>query len=141
MDVRLNTRATADTLEPYDEVVVATGVSPRTPEIPGVDHPSVVGYLDVLRDDVHVGDRVAILGAGGIGFDVAEYLTDSGDKASEDPATYFRSWGVDMDYRAAGGSPPPSGPPRRAPSTSSSARPPRSGWDSARPPAGSTAPN
>ncbi|MER5875361.1 FAD-dependent oxidoreductase [Streptomyces sp. NPDC060235] len=103
VDVRLNTRATADTLEPYDEVVVATGVSPRTPEIPGVDHPSVVGYLDVLRDDVHVGDRVAILGAGGIGFDVAEYLTDSGDKASEDPATYFRSWGVDMDYRAAGG--------------------------------------
>ncbi|MFF0138058.1 FAD-dependent oxidoreductase [Streptomyces sp. NPDC005227] len=103
VDVRLNTRATADTLEPYDEVVVATGVSPRTPEIPGVDHPSVVGYLDVLRDGVHVGDRVAILGAGGIGFDVAEYLTDSGDKASEDPATYFRSWGVDMDYRAPGG--------------------------------------
>ncbi|MCX4992878.1 MULTISPECIES: NADPH-dependent 2,4-dienoyl-CoA reductase [unclassified Streptomyces] len=103
VDVRLNTRATVDTLEAYDEVVVATGVSPRTPEIPGVDHPSVVGYLDVLRDGAPVGDRVAILGAGGIGFDVAEYLTDSGDKASEDPSTYFRSWGVDMDYRAPGG--------------------------------------
>ncbi|MFF4351265.1 FAD-dependent oxidoreductase [Streptomyces sp. NPDC001530] len=103
VDVRLNTRVTAGGLDDYDEVVVATGVSPRTPEIPGVDHPSVVGYLDVLRDGAAVGDRVAILGAGGIGFDVAEYLTDSGDKASEDPATYFRNWGVDMDYRAPGG--------------------------------------
>jgi len=103
VDVRLNTRVTADALDAYDEVVVATGVSPRTPEIPGVDHPSVVGYLDVLRDGAPVGDRVAILGAGGIGFDVAEYLTDSGDKASEDPATYFRNWGVDMEYRAPGG--------------------------------------
>jgi 2,4-dienoyl-CoA reductase (NADPH2) len=103
VDVELNTRVTADGLDAYDEVVVATGVSPRTPEIPGVDHPSVVGYLDVLRDGAPVGDRVAILGAGGIGFDVAEYLTDGGDKASEDPATYFRNWGVDMDYRAPGG--------------------------------------
>ncbi|MGW3911737.1 FAD-dependent oxidoreductase [Streptomyces sp. NPDC005070] len=103
VDVRLNTPATVENLAAYDEVVVATGVSPRTPEIPGVDHPSVVGYLDVLRDGAPVGDRVAILGAGGIGFDVAEFLTDSGDKASEDPATYFRSWGVDMDYRTPGG--------------------------------------
>ncbi|MEU2584163.1 NADPH-dependent 2,4-dienoyl-CoA reductase [Streptomyces avermitilis] len=103
VDVRLNTRVTSEQVAAYDEVVVATGVSPRTPGIPGIDHPSVLGYLDVLRDNAPVGDRVAILGAGGIGFDVAEYLTDSGDKASEDPATYFRSWGVDMDYRAPGG--------------------------------------
>ncbi|WP_371552187.1 NADPH-dependent 2,4-dienoyl-CoA reductase [Streptomyces sp. NBC_00554] len=103
VDVRLNTRIDAEDVLGYDDVVVATGVSPRTPEIPGVDHPSVVGYLDVLRDGAPVGDRVAILGAGGIGFDVAEYLTDSGDKASEDPATYFRNWGVDMDYRGPGG--------------------------------------
>ncbi|MFF0031269.1 FAD-dependent oxidoreductase [Streptomyces avermitilis] len=103
VDVRLNTRVTSEQVAAYDEVVVATGVSPRTPGIPGIDHPSVLGYLDVLRDNAPVGDRVAILGAGGIGFDVAEYLTDSGDKASEDQATYFRSWGVDMDYRAPGG--------------------------------------
>ncbi|MGC5564077.1 FAD-dependent oxidoreductase [Streptomyces sp. FR-108] len=103
VDVRLNTPVSDRDLAAYEEVVVATGVGPRTPEIPGVDHPSVVGYLDVLRDGAPVGDRVAILGAGGIGFDVAEYLTDSGDKASEDPATYFRHWGVDMDYRAPGG--------------------------------------
>jgi 2,4-dienoyl-CoA reductase (NADPH2) len=114
VDVRLNTRAAAGDLADYDEVVVATGVSPRTPDIPGVDHPSVVGYLDVLRDGVPVGDRVAILGAGGIGFDVAEFLTDGGDKASEDPATYFRQWGVDMDYLAAGGlaAPERTAPPR-----------------------------
>ncbi|MBZ6083048.1 NADPH-dependent 2,4-dienoyl-CoA reductase [Streptomyces olivaceus] len=101
--VRLNTRVAADGLAGYDEVVVATGVTPRTPDIPGVDHPSVLGYLDVLRDGAPVGDRVAILGAGGIGFDVAEYLTDSGDKAHEDPGTYFRRWGVDTGYRAPGG--------------------------------------
>ncbi|GAX51845.1 NADPH-dependent 2,4-dienoyl-CoA reductase [Streptomyces olivochromogenes] len=103
VDVRLNTRVAAEDVSAYDEIVVATGVAPRTPEIPGVDHPSVLGYLDVLRDGAPVGDRVAILGAGGIGFDVAEYLTDGGDKASEDPATYFRHWGVDMDYQAPGG--------------------------------------
>ncbi|MDX3070170.1 FAD-dependent oxidoreductase, partial [Streptomyces sp. ND04-05B] len=76
---------------------------PRHPRVAGVYHPKVVGYLDVLRDAVTVGDRVAILGAGGIGFDVAEYLTDGGEKTSEDPAAYFRQWGVDMDYRAPGG--------------------------------------
>lgn len=105
VDVQLNTRATAAELAKaaYDDVVVATGVTPRTPEIPGIDHPSVVGYLDVLRDSAPVGERVAIIGAGGIGFDVAEYLTDSGDKASLDPATYFRQWGVDMDYKDRGG--------------------------------------
>ncbi|MDX3695404.1 NADPH-dependent 2,4-dienoyl-CoA reductase [Streptomyces europaeiscabiei] len=103
VDVRLDTRVEADDLAAYDEVVVATGVTPRIPELPGVDHPKVLGYLDVLRDGAPVGDRVAILGAGGIGFDVAEFLTDGGEKTSEDPAAYFRQWGVDMDYRAPGG--------------------------------------
>ncbi|MEV6027754.1 NADPH-dependent 2,4-dienoyl-CoA reductase [Streptomyces sp. NPDC052036] len=114
VDVRLNTRVVATDLAGFDEIVVATGVSPRTPEIPGIDHPRVLGYLDVLRDGAPVGDRVAVLGAGGIGFDVAEYLTDTGDKASEDPATYFRHWGVDMDYDAPGGLGTPERPaPRR----------------------------
>ena len=103
VEVRLDTRVTAGDVAGHDEVVVATGVSPRVPDIPGVDHPSVLGYLDVLRDGAPVGDRVAVLGAGGIGFDVAEFLTDGGDKAHEDPATYFRQWGVDLDYRAPGG--------------------------------------
>ncbi|MEU3949764.1 NADPH-dependent 2,4-dienoyl-CoA reductase [Streptomyces sp. NPDC029526] len=103
VDVRLDTRVTAADVSRHDEIVVATGVVPRVPDIPGVDHPSVLGYLDVLRDGAPVGDRVAILGAGGIGFDVAEFLTDSGDKAHEDPATYFRHWGVDLDHASAGG--------------------------------------
>lgn len=103
VDVRLSTRVAAGDLTGHDEVVVATGVTPRTPDIPGIEHPSVVGYLDVLRDSAPVGERVAVLGAGGIGFDVAEYLTDGGDKAHEDPSAYFRLWGVDMDYRAPGG--------------------------------------
>ncbi|MFI8189267.1 FAD-dependent oxidoreductase [Streptomyces sp. NPDC085946] len=103
VDVRLNTWVGPDDLAGYDEVVVATGVTPRVPDIPGVDHPSVVGYLDVLQGGAPVGERVAVLGAGGIGFDVAAYLTDGGDKAHEDPATYFRHWGVDLDYRAPGG--------------------------------------
>ncbi|MFF3288732.1 FAD-dependent oxidoreductase [Streptomyces sp. NPDC003023] len=103
--VRLGTWVTADdvTADDFDEVVVATGVTPRTPDIEGVDHPSVVGYLDVLRDGAPVGEQVAVIGAGGIGFDVAEFLTDGGDSASLDPQTYFRQWGVDMDYTAPGG--------------------------------------
>ncbi|MEZ3179628.1 NADPH-dependent 2,4-dienoyl-CoA reductase [Streptomyces pimonensis] len=103
VDVRLDTRVTAGDVAGHDEVVVATGVTPRVPDIPGVDHRSVLGYLDVLRDGAPVGDRVAILGAGGIGFDVAEFLTDGGDKAHENPETYFRRWGVDLDHRAPGG--------------------------------------
>ncbi|NBM15988.1 NADPH-dependent 2,4-dienoyl-CoA reductase [Streptomyces sp. GC420] len=105
VDVRLNTRVEAGDpeLDAYDEIVVATGVTPRTPDIPGIDHSSVVSYLDVLRDHAPVGERVAIIGAGGIGFDIAEYLTDSGEKTSLDPDVYFRHWGVDTDYRTAGG--------------------------------------
>ncbi|CAL9598120.1 2,4-dienoyl-CoA reductase [Streptomyces sp. enrichment culture] len=103
VDVRLDTFVTAADLDGYEEVVVATGVTPRVPDIPGVDHPSVLGYLDVLRDGAPVGARVAILGAGGIGFDVAEYLTDGGDKAHEDPGAYFRRWGVDPHYTGPGG--------------------------------------
>ncbi|MFE9371248.1 NADPH-dependent 2,4-dienoyl-CoA reductase [Streptomyces sp. NPDC006711] len=105
VDVRLNTEVRAADLSDgsYDEIVVATGVTPRTPEIPGSDHPSVVSYLDVLRDGAPVGERVAVVGAGGIGFDVAEYLTDGGDAASLDAQTYFRQWGVDTTYAGRGG--------------------------------------
>ncbi|MGW2559365.1 oxidoreductase [Streptomyces sp. NPDC001514] len=103
VDVRLKTLVTPELLTGYDEIVVATGVSPRTPAIEGVGHPSVVSYLDVLRDGAKVGDRVAIVGAGGIGFDVAEFLTDGGEGASLDPETYFRQWGVDTAYATPGG--------------------------------------
>ncbi|MEU7391738.1 NADPH-dependent 2,4-dienoyl-CoA reductase [Streptomyces tanashiensis] len=115
IDVRLNTYVSAADLEGYDEVVVATGVTPRTPGIAGEDHPSVLSYLDVLRDGAPVGDRVAIIGAGGIGFDVAEFLTDGGESASQDPETYFRQWGVDTSYENRGGlrAPERNAPPRQ----------------------------
>ncbi|MFE9132900.1 FAD-dependent oxidoreductase [Streptomyces sp. NPDC007355] len=115
VDVRLGTPVAATDLDGYDEVVVATGVSPRTPAIAGVDHPSVVSYLDVLRDGAPVGERVAIIGAGGIGFDVAEFLTDGGEGASQDPETYFRQWGVDTSYENRGGlrAPERAAPPRQ----------------------------
>ncbi|MFD4985590.1 FAD-dependent oxidoreductase [Streptomyces sp. NPDC058374] len=105
VDVRLGKPVTAADLpeDAYDEVVLATGVTPRVPAIPGVDPPAVVGYLDVLRGQVPVGRRVAVIGAGGIGFDVAAHLTDSGDGASRDAATYFRHWGVDTEYATPGG--------------------------------------
>ncbi|MFF4870574.1 FAD-dependent oxidoreductase [Streptomyces sp. NPDC000961] len=115
VEVRLNTPVAAADLDGYDEVVVATGVSPRTPAIEGVDHPSVVSYLDVLRDGAPVGERVAVIGAGGIGFDVAEFLTDGGEGASQDPETYFRQWGVDTSYENRGGlrTPERTAPPRQ----------------------------
>ncbi|MEU6957506.1 NADPH-dependent 2,4-dienoyl-CoA reductase [Streptomyces sp. NPDC045714] len=103
VDVRLGARADAGSLDGFDEIVLATGVEPRTPAIPGTDHPNVVSYLDVLRDGAPVGDRVAIVGAGGIGFDVAEFLTDGGDAASLDADTFFRQWGVDTAYAERGG--------------------------------------
>ncbi|MFJ8399250.1 FAD-dependent oxidoreductase [Streptomyces microflavus] len=103
VELRLSTRADAGTLDGFDEIVLATGVEPRTPAIPGTDHPNVVSYLDVLRDGAPVGDRVAIVGAGGIGFDVAEFLTDGGDAASLDAETFFRQWGVDTAYAERGG--------------------------------------
>lgn len=103
VDVRLRTPVAVDDLTGFDEVVVATGVTPRTPEISGVDHPKVVSYVDVLRGDAEVGARVAVVGAGGIGFDVAEFLTDGGEGASRDPEEFFRQWGVDTDLAAPGG--------------------------------------
>ncbi|MFD6764016.1 oxidoreductase [Streptomyces roseolus] len=115
IDVRLDTHVSAADLDGYDEVVVATGVTPRDPGIEGQDHPSVLSYLDVLRDGAPVGERVAVIGAGGIGFDVAEFLTDGGEGASQDPETYFRQWGVDTSYENRGGlrAPERNAPPRK----------------------------
>ena len=89
--VHLGRRVTADDLAGFDEVVVATGVEPRVPSIPGVDHPSVVSYQDVIRHGAPVGDTVAILGAGGIGFDVAEFLLHDPGESLEH---WMERWGV-----------------------------------------------
>ncbi|GAB4400613.1 MAG: hypothetical protein OHK0048_15960 [Rhodoferax sp.] len=103
--VVLGQRISADELAAagFDDVVLATGVVPRTPPIPGIDHPKVLGYLDVLRDHRPVGRKVAIIGAGGIGFDTAEYLLHAGHSATLDPSAFFAEWGVDPSLQARGG--------------------------------------
>ncbi|MDO8447980.1 MAG: NADPH-dependent 2,4-dienoyl-CoA reductase [Rhodoferax sp.] len=103
--LRLNTRVGAQELAQggFDEIVLATGVKPRVPDIEGVNHPKVLGYLDVLRDGRPVGKTVALIGAGGIGFDVAEFLTQSGESASVNPEKFYAEWGIDPGYRAPGG--------------------------------------
>lgn len=94
IETRLNHAATADDLESFDEVVIATGVNPRDPEIPGQDSGNVVNYIDVLRGRAPVGKRVAVIGAGGIGFDVCEYLAHEGISPTEDLPLWMKEWGV-----------------------------------------------
>lgn len=98
----------------YQEVVLATGVTPRKIDIPGIQHEKVLSYADVLYNNATVGGKVAILGAGGIGFDVAEFLALEGPSPSEDVEEYMKEWGVDMEYKAGGANttPQPSAPAR-----------------------------
>ncbi|MEO5970082.1 MAG: NADPH-dependent 2,4-dienoyl-CoA reductase [Bdellovibrionia bacterium] len=103
--VKLNHRVTAQQLTQggFDHVVIATGVTPRIPEIEGINHPKAVSYVDVLRGKVQVGKSVAIIGAGGIGFDVAEFLVSEGDSMSLDPKAFAKHWGIDFTVSARGG--------------------------------------
>ncbi|CAH0990873.1 2,4-dienoyl-CoA reductase [Sinobacterium norvegicum] len=89
----------------FDEVVIATGISPRLPAIEGIDHTKVLNYIDVLRDKKSVGKKVAVIGAGGIGFDVSEYLVhdDTHEASSQNIETFMAQWGVDMTLQARGG--------------------------------------
>ena len=91
----------------FDDVVLATGITPRKVSFPGSDDPRVLSYLDVLAHDHPVGARVAIIGAGGIGFDVAEFLVESGPATSTDVSRWSREWGVDMQMAHRGGLQPP----------------------------------
>jgi 2,4-dienoyl-CoA reductase (NADPH2) len=106
--VRLNERVTRDQLRGYDHVILATGIAVRRPQIDGIDHPKVLSYLDVLRDKAPVGRRVAIIGAGGIGFDMGEYLLhDPAHPLPVPVASWAAEWGVDLQVRRAGGLQPP----------------------------------
>ena len=102
---RLNTRADAALLqtEAFDEVVVATGIAPRTPDIPGIDHPMVLPYIDAILGRKPIGRRVALIGAGGIGFDVAELVTHAGTSAALDIEVFAREWGIDFKNHPRGG--------------------------------------
>ena len=103
--VHLNTRVGADDLKAkaYDGVIIATGVVPRDPEIEGQDHPKVLSYIDVLRKRLPVGKRVAIVGAGGIGFDVAEFLVNDGSSPTMHLDEWLAEWGVVDPAQARGG--------------------------------------
>ena len=106
VQLHLNKRVAAAELQGFDEVIVATGVSPRDPQIPGQDHAKVLSYIDVLRERKPVGERVAIIGAGGIGFDVAEFLVHSGTSTTLDLPAWQAEWGVaDPSLAVAGLSP------------------------------------
>jgi 2,4-dienoyl-CoA reductase (NADPH2) len=105
VDVRLNTRVAVDDLvgKGYDEVILATGIAPRTPAIPGVDNPKVLNYLDVILGRKPVGKSVAVIGAGGIGFDVSEFLVHQGVSTSLDRDAFWEEWGIDGALSARGG--------------------------------------
>ncbi len=114
--VKVSHRATAAELaaDGFDHIALATGILPRTPEIPGIDHPKVARYIDVIEGRREAGRRVAIVGAGGIGFDVAELLTHRGDQPND--IEHFRNeWGIDSTYAVRGGLKKPSDepPPRQ----------------------------
>jgi 2,4-dienoyl-CoA reductase (NADPH2) len=96
--IKTEHRVSADELAAADEVIIATGILPRQLTIPGIDHPSVLSYLDVIRDKKPVGKRVAIIGAGGIGFDTAEFLLH---QTNHDD--FYQSWGIDRSLQARGG--------------------------------------
>ncbi|WP_165856788.1 NADPH-dependent 2,4-dienoyl-CoA reductase [Marinobacter sp. JSM 1782161] len=105
VEVKLNTRVTADDLarDGFDDIVLATGIEPRLPAIDGIDHPMVMGYLDALLQRREVGRRVAVIGAGGIGFDVSEFLVHRGESASLNTEHFMKEWGVDLSVNHRGG--------------------------------------
>ena len=105
VDLQLNSRVTAEQLNNggFDEVIIATGIAPRVPTIEGIDHPKVLNYLDVIGAKKHVGNKVAIIGAGGIGFDTAEYITHSGEATSQNIPAFMKEWGVDMTFGSRSG--------------------------------------
>jgi 2,4-dienoyl-CoA reductase (NADPH2) len=104
VDVKLGQRVDAAQLSGggFDLAVLATGISPRTPEIPGIAHAKVIRYADLISGRVQAGTRVAVIGAGGIGFDVAEFLTHR-DEGDDPIAAYQHTWGIDPTFAQAGG--------------------------------------
>ncbi|MFT5801638.1 MAG: 2,4-dienoyl-CoA reductase (NADPH2) [Nonlabens sp.] len=105
VNLNLNKKVNAEELLAggYDEIVLATGVTPRQIDIPGIDHPKVLSYVDVLRHEKPVGKSVAVIGAGGIGFDVAEFLVHQGKSPSLEVDLFMKEWGVDKSYDGRGG--------------------------------------
>lgn len=115
VEVRTHCRAEVEMLREFDEVILASGIVPRTPAIEGITHSKVLSYLEVLRDKKPVGKRVAIIGAGGIGFDTASYLSHGDGASSLDIAAFCQEWGIDRSLQQRGGitTPQPGRSPRQ----------------------------
>nr|WP_043216253.1 NADPH-dependent 2,4-dienoyl-CoA reductase [Pseudomonas alcaligenes] len=105
VDLRLNTRVSVDDLVKggFDEIILATGIVPRTPAIPGIDNAKVISYLDAILQRKPVGQKVAVIGAGGIGFDVSEFITHAGEATSLNREAFWKEWGIDTALDARGG--------------------------------------
>ena len=105
VNLKLNTRVSVDDLKDanFDEIIVATGIKPRALTIKGINHEKVLSYIEVLKDKKPVGKRVAVIGAGGIGFDVSEYLTHEGESASQNIDVWLKEWGIDKSLEARAG--------------------------------------
>lgn len=105
IDLKLNTMTSADELKAagFDDVIVATGVEPRVPKMPGIDHAKVVTYQELLANEMKLGGKVAIMGAGGIGFDVGEYLAHEGESTTLNKDAWMKEWGVDITNTERGG--------------------------------------
>lgn len=101
--LQLNTNVVVQDLKDYDEIVVATGIIPRKLSLTGSNHPKVVSYIDVLKGKAIAGKSVAVIGAGGIGFDVSEFLVTDGKSSTLDKNIWFKEWGVDIDMKVRGG--------------------------------------
>ena len=109
VEVRLHTEATLSMLHAFDEVVLATGVMPRIPEIEGIQHAKIMTYVELIQQTKTAGQRVAVLGAGGIGFDVAEWLTHDGN--GDNQQSFYKEWGIDISAAHRGGITTPSNSP------------------------------
>lgn len=103
VELKLNTKATATELKQFDEVIIATGIKPRQIKLKGIDNENVLDYEDVLKLCKPVGKKVAIIGAGGIGFDVAEFLSHEGESPSLDTNLFLKEWGIDGTNSVRGG--------------------------------------
>ena len=105
VNLKLNTKVSVEDIQnsDFDEIVIATGIQPRALKIEGINHPKVLSYIDVLKHKKPVGKRVAVIGAGGIGFDVSEYLTHEGESTSQNIDAWLKEWGIDKSMEARSG--------------------------------------